>query len=681
MANRLEGSTSPYLLQHKDNPVDWYPWCPEAFEEARRRDVPILLSIGYSSCHWCHVMAHESFEDPETARIMNERFVNIKVDREERPDIDEIYMTALQAMAGHGGWPMTVFLTPDGKPFFAGTYFPKEERGGLPSFKSLLIAISETYSSKRDEVAVQAGKVTELLQPPRLDSDREWGWDLLDGAFDALFASFDDELGGFGGAPKFPQTPNLDYVLRYHSVTSDPRAERLLRTTLDNMALGGIYDQIAGGFFRYSVDRRWEIPHFEKMLYDNAQLLRIYLWAGHWFGSTFYQRIAEETADFLLENFRSPEGGFYSALDADTEGVEGATYTFEYREIEQILAPELFEAAVSYFGITKEGNFEGKNHLTAKKRLEDLSDDELQAVVRARHALAEARKRRPQPGLDDKILASWNGLAIHALADLGRASGKQKYLYAAVEAASFIRESMSGPLGVVHSFRQGKKSAECFASDLASLGIAALALFEATGDWDWVVYASELSASLQGNFIDERDGLLYLAPSKQTDSGDRLIARPKPILDGAEPGPNSLAALLFLRLGRLLDDRDVEERGRRIIRSLGAVAARHPTAFGAALCALLFDILPPWEIVISGSVSEQMRAQVLASYLPNTVLAPGVDNAPPDLPLLEGKGATDSRPAVYVCSGYLCESPAETSAELRAALKRAEDRQKSSRVR
>ncbi len=678
LANRLQYSTSPYLLQHKDNPVDWYPWGPEAFEEARRRGVPILLSVGYSSCHWCHVMAHESFEDPATAEIMNSRFVNVKVDREERPDVDEIYMNALQAMTGHGGWPMTVFLLPDGRPFFAGTYFPKEERGGLPSFKAVLLAISELYESNREEVEEQASKLASVLQPPRLVGTSEAGWDLAQGAFEALYAAFDDELGGFGGAPKFPQAPNLDYVLRYHWVTEDPRAERVLSKTLDAIALGGMHDHLAGGFFRYSVDRRWEIPHFEKMLYDNAQLIRIYLWAAQHLGFPTYSRIARETADFLIERMRDPAGGFYSAMDADTEGEEGGTYVFEYSELRSLLPEESFPIVCEYFGITEKGNFEGKNHLQATRPLEDLTEEERSAILEARRLLLEARDRRPQPDLDDKVLASWNGLAIHALADLSRATGKGKYLDAAVECARFLRESMTEEGSLRHSWRAGKVSDRTFSSDLASVASGALALFEATGDWEWVDHAVTLARLLLDHFVDEADGLVYLTPGgDESGAGsDGLIARPKPILDNAEPSPSSLSAMLFLRLGRLLGDASFEEAGKRIIESVAPLASRHPSAFGAWLSAFLFYLLPPAEIVASGPLSDAMKAQVFSSYLPNFVLVPGTTGAPEGLVILEGKIEEEGRGRVYVCSGYACEAPAFGTSQLRAAIQAAAVRQK-----
>ncbi|MER3396682.1 MAG: thioredoxin domain-containing protein [Acidimicrobiia bacterium] len=673
LANRLVDSTSPYLLQHKDNPVDWFPWGPEPFEEARRRDVPVLVSVGYSSCHWCHVMAHESFEDPETASIMNERFVNVKVDREERPDVDEVYMTALQAMTGHGGWPMTVFCTPEGKPFFAGTYFPKTERGGLPSFKDLLIAISETYAKNRGEVVEQAEKLAKLLEPPTLDAKKNEGLelkrvrDLIETAFEALFANFDEEFGGFGGAPKFPQAPNLEFILRYHWASSDPRARRVLRSTLDAMALGGLYDQIAGGFFRYSVDRRWVIPHFEKMLYDNAQLARVYLWAGQHFGSTFYRRIACETADFVIDTLTDPQGGFCSALDADTYGVEGGTYTFSYEELKEILPENHLDFAVNYFGVSREGNFEGTNHLRARVPAEDLSETDRQTLQQIRQVLLEVRKNRSQPNCDDKVIASWNGLAIHALADIGRATANTKYLDAAVSCATFIKEKMVGPLGLVHTWRKGKTSPQCFSTDLASVGLGCIAVFEATGDWGWACYARDLALSIVENFIDTKDGLVFLTPEHDVvESG--LISRPKPLLDNAEPGPNSLSAMLLFKLARLFDDASLQDAANRIVHALSPVAGRHPSAFGGFLSAVLFNSRPPAEIVIAGEVSEEMRAQVLSSYLPDVTLVSGIDKAPEGLPLIEGKQRASGQGAVYVCSNYVCEEPSTEPSALRRAI-------------
>jgi uncharacterized protein YyaL (SSP411 family) len=682
VANRLASAKSPYLLQHKDNPVDWWPWCEEAFEEARRRDVPVLVSVGYSTCHWCHVMAHESFEDEETARIMNERFVSVKVDREERPDIDEALMTAVQALSGHGGWPMTVFMTPDGKPFFAGTYFPKEERGGLPSFKSLLLAISETYKNSREEVEEQADKLSRLLDPPVLERSFAFDVQLVRSAFEFFRAIFDEINGGFGEAPKFPQAPNLEFLQRYLAASFDPDCEEMLRKTLDSMALGGLYDHIGGGFFRYCVDAAWRIPHFEKMLYDNALLCRIYLWAGQHFGSLFYRRIANETAEFILRELADPEGGFYSALDADTGGQEGGYYLWSYDELVATLAPldkAERDMVVAYLGASKEGNFEGLNHLSSAAPLEDLNDEKREVVERARRVLFEARsKREKRPACDDKVLASWNGYALWALADLGRASGDPRYLRAAERCADFLTNRMGGPLGPNHSWRGGKLGELSFASDLASVGLALVSLTEATGDWRWTEKATHLADSLIEHFVDDRDGLLFLTaePSeaekgagKSGEDGSRnLSPRPKPLLDGAEPSPSSLAALLFVKLGRLYDRSRYLQAAGRILERLAPLAARHPAAFGFALSGMLFWTLPPVEVVVSGDLSPEMEARVWSSFYPNFLLARSGPSVPQNTPLFAGKTGGS---AVYVCFGYSCDKPARGSKELSDSLSRA----------
>lgn len=706
MANRLADSTSPYLLQHKDNPVDWYPWCTEAFEEARRRDVPVLVSVGYAACHWCHVMAHESFEDPETARVMNENFVNVKVDREERPDVDEVLMTAVQAMSGHGGWPMTVFLTPEGKPFFAGTYFPKEPRGGLPAFKDLLFAVSEAYKKERSEVVRQSEQLSKVLRPPVLETDEDLRAEHIHVAFDRLYTAFDPHNGGFGGAPKFPQPSLLQYVLEYHHVTDDPRADRVLRQTLDAMACGGIYDQVGGGFFRYSVDASWRIPHFEKMLYDNAQLIRLYLWAGQHYGSAHYRRIAEETARFVLRELSFDEGAFFSSLDADSAGVEGGYYVWNFDELSEVLArtsPSSTDRLLEFFGATPEGNFEGKVHLAAACELEALGDEERVSVERARKALFEVREGRTRPELDDKVLASWNGLAVQALADLGRVSGNRIYVEAAERCATFVLEEMSGPSGPLHSWRAGRKSPVYFASDMATVGNGCARLYEATGSWKWAEKAKSLADGLLAEFMDEQDGLLFLTPHSTAQGGDHetkaatdadesnsvraptlagsdpaLPARPKPIMDGAEPSPSSEAALLFQWVHRVFDEPRYERAARRILKALGPVAVRHPSGFGRTLSAVLLAVLPPTEIVVSGNVPDETTALVWSSYLPTAITVPTPQEGPHDLAIFEGKVG---RAGVYVCSGYSCERPVLGVRELEATIRRTLDSQRAPLVR
>ncbi|MEX0667245.1 MAG: thioredoxin domain-containing protein, partial [Acidimicrobiia bacterium] len=482
MANRLSASTSPYLLQHADNPVDWFEWGDEATAEAKRRDLPILVSVGYSACHWCHVMAHESFEDVETASEMNQLFVNVKVDREERPDVDSVYMEAVQAMTGQGGWPMTVWLTPEGEPFFAGTYFPRADRPGMPSFRRVMAAVSDAWSNRRADVTEQAAKVTAALAAgaPATADTPDVG--TLGKAHDALNGHFDQVNGGFGSAPKFPQTPTLEFLLRAWEQPWAPEARRMLRQTLMNMQRGGIHDHLGGGFARYSVDERWLVPHFEKMLYDNAQLAHIYLWAGIEFDEPAFVRTARSTLEYLLTDLAHEEGGIFSAEDADSEGEEGRFYVWEHDEFMSV-AGDSGELAVGYFGVTESGNFEGRNILNIDRSLTELAErfdksvEEVEhSIEAARRALFDHRSTRVRPGLDDKVVAAWNGLAIRALAEAGAALGEGRYLEAGRRAARFVLDHMSRPDGgLARSWAKGRASeVGGFLDDYGSMGVGLL---------------------------------------------------------------------------------------------------------------------------------------------------------------------------------------------------------------
>ena len=623
--NRLAQETSPYLLQHADNPVDWYPWGDEAFEKARTEDKPVLLSVGYSACHWCHVMEHESFEDDETAALMNDRFVNIKVDREERPDVDSLYMDAVVALTGHGGWPMTVFLTPEGEPFLGGTYYPPEPRHGLPSFRQVLTAVSDAYRERRGDIATQASAVVEAVRrsaelAPSNDPLTE---SMLGEATRALARQFDSEWGGWGGAPKFPQASTLEFLLRMH-LRGDEDALPMVRTTLDAMAAGGMYDLVGGGFHRYSVDGEWLVPHFEKMLYDNALLAATYLHAWAVTGEERYRRVTEETLDYMLRELRLPEGGFASAQDADTEGVEGLTFTWTAEEgvREELLRP--FE--------------DGRSVIRG-----DLSDEE-----RAR--LFEIRERRPKPLRDDKAIASWNGLALAALAEAARRLDRADYL----EAARALGEFLLGPLsndGRLHrTFRAGEAKGTGYLEDYADVAHGLLELHVATGDLRWLREAHRLARLAVELFGDDVHGGFFLSPA----DGEELVARKKDLEDHPTPSGNSMLAYVLLRLARIYGDDELEKRAVGVFRLVHGAVTRVPSAFGHALTALELHFSPPRELAIVGPVDSPVARAALEPFQPGTVVAVGPAD---DVPLLAGKGLVDGEPAVYVCENFACQAP------------------------
>lgn len=540
MANRLADETSPYLLQHKDNPVDWYPWGEEALKRAREEDKPVLLSVGYSSCHWCHVMERESFEDEATAGIMNEHFVNVKVDREERPDIDSIYMSALQAMTRSGGWPMTVFLTPDGAPFYAGTYFPPTPRQGMPSFQQLLVTLADAYENRRDEVLQSAERVREFLEAstsgelPKSDLSVA----ILDVAAETLKESTDRTNGGFGGAPKFPQAMNVEVLLRHHARTGDEDALAAAEVTLKKMADGGIRDHLGGGFARYAVDARWLVPHFEKMLYDNALLTKLYTEAFQITGDEKYLEVAETTADYVLRDLTNEEGGFFSAEDADSEGVEGKFYVWDKAEIEAALTPEEAEAALAYWNVTERGNFEGKNILNVKRGRDEVADSlgvsEAEFAARlesARGKLFAARERRVRPGLDDKALAAWNGMMLRSLALLAGVTGRADYLQAAQRNAAFLVERMKSGETLYRSYKGGEARVRGYLEDYAAVSDGLLALYEADGDLRWLRESLGLAETMNRRFWDAERGAFYDTPEDH----ERLVTRPRDFYDNATP--------------------------------------------------------------------------------------------------------------------------------------------------
>jgi uncharacterized protein len=628
--NRLAEATSPYLLQHRENPVDWYQWGEEALSRAQEEDKPILLSVGYAACHWCHVMAHESFEDSETAELMNERFVNVKVDREERPDVDAVYMDAVVAMSGQGGWPLTVFLTPEGEPFFGATYFPPEPRHGMPAFRQVLVAVSDLYRDRRGEVAQRAQALVEALDraaasAPSPDPLTE---SLLFEAVRRLGELLDPEWGGFGRAPKFPPASALELLLRRGE--TDPATR-----TLDGMAAGGMYDVVGGGFHRYSVDERWLVPHFEKMLYDNALLVPAYLHGWLVTGNEQYREVAERTLDYMVRELRLPEGGFASSQDADTDGVEGLTYTWEPGEgaPEELLEP--FE----------HGRF--------------ILRGELDEGTRAR--LLEIRSRRPQPGLDDKAIASWNGLALAALAEAGRRLGRADFVDQGKALAEFLLGPLSDGEGRLHrSRRAGRSTGTGFLDDYANVAHGLYELHLATGELRWLEESRGLALLAVELFADDEHGGFFLAPA----DGERLVARKKELFDHPVPAGNSMLAYVLLRLARIYGDDDLEQRAVGVLRLLGSNLGTAPTEFAFALCALDLYLATPREIAIVGPPDSDVARAALEPFDPNAVAAFGPAEG---VPLLEGKDYVDGKPAVFVCERFACRAPITDAAAIHAS--------------
>ncbi|HZG63033.1 MAG TPA: thioredoxin domain-containing protein [Rubrobacteraceae bacterium] len=681
MANRLGQETSPYLLQHKDNPVDWYPWGEEAFERARGEDKPVLLSVGYSACHWCHVMERESFEDEETARLMNEHFVNIKVDREERPDVDSIYMSAVQAMTRHGGWPMTVFMTPDGAPFYGGTYFPPIPSRGMPSFKQLLNSLADAYENRRDEVLTSAENVREYLQTATSASvpPTELSEGLLNDAASALVGEVDNRFGGFGGAPKFPQAMNLELLLRHYKKTGDRGALSGLELTCRQMANGGIYDQIGGGFARYSVDAYWLVPHFEKMLYDNAQLSRLYLEAYQATGEEFYLRIAEETLDYVARDMTAPEGGFYSAEDADSEGEEGKFYVWTPAEIEAVLQPEEARLATRYWDVTEQGNFEGKNILHVPRPSEavagefGISPEELWEKIREiRPKLYAKREERVRPGRDEKVLAAWNGLMLRAFALAARVTGREDYRRIAVENASFLLEKLVVDRRLRRSYKDGRARFNGYLEDYACVADGLVELYEATFETRWLREAASLADAVLELFWEEEEGVFYDTAADH----EKLVTRPRDVYDSAAPSGNSVAVDVLLRLSVLLDREDYRSRAETVLNGLSGAMSRVPGGFGRLLSALDFYLASPYEVAVilpagtPGADNALLRA-VYSHYLPNKVVVGRVEDdeeAGRLIPLLADRPTRGGEPTAYVCVNHACQYPTTGPEELKDQL-------------
>jgi uncharacterized protein YyaL (SSP411 family) len=653
--NRLARETSPYLLQHSENPVDWFPWGEEALAAARGSQRPIFLSIGYAASHWCHVMERESFEDEETAAFLNANFVPIKVDREERPDLDAIYMDAVQSMTGQGGWPLSAFLTPDGRPFFAGTYFPREAIHGMPSFRQVLEAIAEAWRERRDDVERQGSRVVEAIS--KSVSVAGSGEPLTDeistSALAELRDAFDERWGGFGGAPKFPQPMTLEFVLRM-AVRGKPHALEMLTTTLDRIASGGIYDQVGGGFARYSTDAAWHVPHFEKMLYDNAQLAQLYVRAWLFTRDDRYRRVATDTLDYLLREMHHPEGGFFSSQDADSEGIEGKFFAWSWEELVDLVGEDVANA----FGATPEGNWEGTNVLWLPGGAEPSGLD----LSPARRALFEAREARIRSATDDKVLTAWNAMAITALAEAGRAFREPRFIEAAEGCARFISKNLRrGDGRLLRSWRDGVPGRAGFCDDHALLASACLTLFSTTGTVGWFREAVGLLDALVELFLDAERGGFFQTGSDD----DPLVLRPKELYDNAVPSGNSVAAEVLQRVALLSGEVDREQIGVSAIRLLRDVLGKAPTAFGHALCALDLYVGPSREVAIIGDL-EDARTRSLVDevvrtrFLPNAVLAVGDARDPAAteaVALLRDRPQVDGLPTAYVCERFTCRLP------------------------
>ncbi len=625
--NRLTGATSPYLLQHAENPVDWYEWGDEAFERARSESKPLLVSVGYSSCHWCHVMAHESFESETTAALMNELFVNVKVDREERPDVDAVTMEATVGMTGSGGWPTTVFMTPEGKPFYAGTYFPPESRHGLPSFQELLRAVAETWRERRDDIERQATRIDGALRSTAGSeaSTQLLTSSLLSESARGIAATFEPAFGGFGRAPKFPAAPTLEFLLR----RADDTALAMVTATLDGMAAGGMYDVVGGGFHRYSVDDRWLVPHFEKMLYDNALLASTYLHAWVVTGRERYRAVVEETIVYMLRELALESGGLASAQDADTDGVEGLTYTW---------TPE--EAAAAGLSAETLEPFEHGRSIVRGALDRDL-----------RVRLLAERDTRPQPFRDDKALASWNGLALAAIAEAGYRLERPDWLDAARRLGAFLLGPLSAGDGRLYrSTRVGRTSGFGFLDDYANVAHGLLELHAATGELEWLLEAHRLALLAVELFVDVEHGGFYLSPA----DGDARVPRTKDLQDSPIPSGNSMLAQVLLRLSRIWGDDELERRAVTVFRLVEPALRRAPGFFAWALCGIDLWLSAPREIAIAGDVESPVARASLASFQPTTVVAVGPSE---EVPLLAGKNLVDGKTAVYLCEHFACQAP------------------------
>ena len=678
--NALINETSPYLLQHAHNPVNWYPWGEAALNKAKADDKPILLSIGYSACHWCHVMEHESFENEEIAKLMNDNFINIKVDREERPDLDQIYMTAVQMMTGHGGWPMTMFLTPEGVPFYGGTYFPPDDRYNMPGFPRVLLSVAEAYRSQRDQVGNTATQMLGELRRVGFASESRdlLTTEILDGSYRRIAKNYDRVHGGFGGAPKFPPAMTLEFFLHVYHRTRDEEALKIVSETCRKMAEGGMYDQLGGGFHRYSVDAKWLVPHFEKMLYDNALLSRLYLHVYQLTKDEFARRIATETLDYVVREMTNPRGGFYSSQDADSEGVEGRFFVWSRTEVVDVLGEQDAAIFCDYFDITDQGNFEGHNILHVNASIHDIARKHSVDATRARgiidngrRTLFEIRDRRIKPGRDEKTLTAWNGLMLASFAEASAILDDAKYREVARANASFILNDLMRDGLLLRTYKDGEAKLNAYLEDYASLIDSLVSLYEVTGEFEWIENAIALADKMIEEFWDEEGGGFFFTGK----SHERLIVRSKEWMDNATPSGNSIAAMSLLRLSLLTGNEGYRRHATTILRLNADQVRRYPSAFGFALTALDFYVDSPVEIALVANDRESLFGDlwqaVWSIYLPNRVIAlaaAGDVETTPNIPLLSDRKPIDGIATAFVCQSYVCQAPTTSKEALLAQL-------------
>ena len=675
--NALINETSPYLLQHAHNPVNWYAWGEEVLAKARVENKPILLSIGYSACHWCHVMEHESFENEEIARLMNENFINIKVDREERPDLDQIYMTAVQMMTGQGGWPMTMFLTPEGVPFYGGTYYPPNDRYNMPGFPRVLLSVAEAYRSQPDQVANTATSMLgELRRIGLAEESRELlAPEILDGAYSRIAKNYDPVNGGFGGAPKFPPAMTLEFFLHMYSRTRSEDALEMVKDTARKMAEGGMYDQLGGGFHRYSVDAKWLVPHFEKMLYDNALLSRLYLHVYQLTKDESARRTAEETLDYVVREMTDGSGGFYSSQDADSEGEEGKFFVWSRPEIVELLGEQGASIFCAYYDVTDGGNFEGQNILHVNSSLDevarkhDITSDQAQQIIdNGRRTLFEIREKRVKPGRDEKILTAWNGLMLASFAEAGAILHRADYREVARSNARFLLKDLQRDGLLLRTYKDGQAKLNGYLEDYASLIDGLISLYEATGELEWIEGAIKLADKMIDQFWDDEAGGFFFTGKTH----EQLIVRSKEWLDNATPSGNSLAAFALLKLSALTANDDYRRRATTVLRLMANQMRRYPSAFGFALTALDFHLSSPLEIVIVGSRDDarflELSQYLWQDYIPNRVVATCTeqfDRSAEIIPLFRGRNTLETRPTAFVCQAQTCLAPAHSAAEMR----------------
>lgn len=668
--NQLINETSPYLLQHAHNPVEWFAWGDEAFAKAKNEDKPVMISIGYSACHWCHVMERESFEDEATARVMNDSFVNVKIDLEERPDVDQIYMQFVQMTTGSGGYPLNVFLTPDGLPFFGGTYFPPDNRYNMPSFQRILTSIADAWKNRRDELLYSGNEILSEMQRVGIGEMAAGGLslDLLDAAFLGFTRTFDNVNGGFGGAPKFPPPMSLEFLLRYFYRTKNENALEMVRKTCLEMARGGIYDQLGGGFHRYTVDAIWLTPHFEKMLYDNAQIARIYLHLFQITKDEFYKRIAVETLEYIKREMLDGHGGFYAAQDADSEGVEGKFFVWTPEEIEEILSAEDARIFNFYFDVTTHGNFEEKNILNIKNSVETSAEqlkipvDELDEILRrGRKSLFETREKRIKPFRDEKVLTAWNGLMLATFAEASAILQSEDYLNIARQNADFILENLRKGEYLLRTYKDEQAKLNAYLEDYANFADGLTELFQVSGETKYLSEAKRLADLMITEFWDEDAGGFFFTANNH----EKLLVRSKDFYDNATPAGNSAAADVLLKLAKLTGDERYERFAVTVLRLVAPQIRRYPNAFGRILSAMEFYQNPTKEIVIIGEKDNALEREVWKDYLPNKIVVLSDETGNLDIPLLENRGKIDELPTAYVCENFVCQKPAATVEDFR----------------